>query len=412
MRPNLLKYIIGSLLLINCAGPLPAQVITDAQIRDIVTKVANHQIVPIADGDYPAVTSYDDAVKAKPPQVVRWAYPWGVTLYGLLHSVDVTGSKPVTDFVCDENKIYANYYEWLASLQKSPAYTPEFQTFEGQTKIGLLMKLGTLDSCGAMGAQMLQSMLDNPDRTTPAEKVVVARIADWIANKQMRLPDGTLCRKAGQVWPDDLYMSCPFLIRWAKYTGDKKYLDDAASQVIHQAALEQDTDGLWFHGYSSEKKIHSPFKWGRGNGWATVTMVEILSDLPKDDPARPQILSIFKKQIDGLKAVQAPDGMWRQVLDKPQLWEETSCTAMFAYGIARAVNRGWLDPSYMKMARAAFSGISQNVTPDGVILNACTGTGIGQTLDFYIKRPRPVDEMHGRGPVLLAGSELLLSGGK
>src|SRR5271156_4512496 len=108
MRPNLLKYIIGSLLLINCAGPLPAQVITDAQIRDIVTKVANHQIVPIADGDYPAVTSYDDAVKAKPPQVVRWAYPRGVTLYGLLHSVDVTGSKPVTDFVCDENKIYAN----------------------------------------------------------------------------------------------------------------------------------------------------------------------------------------------------------------------------------------------------------------------------------------------------------------
>ena len=52
-----------------------------------------------------------------------------------------------------------------------------------------------------------------------------------------------------------------------------------------------------------------------------------------------------------MKNVQAPDGMWRQVLDQPDLWEETSCTAMFAYGIARAVNRGWIDASYLEVAR-------------------------------------------------------------
>jgi unsaturated rhamnogalacturonyl hydrolase len=212
------------------------------------------------------------------------------------------------------------------------------------------------------------------------------------------------------VWPDDLYMGCPFLVRWSEYTGDKKYLDDAASQVIHQAALEQDSDGLWYHGYLIGAKTHGPIKWGRANGWAMVANVEVLSELPDSDPARPQLIAILKKQIDGLKPVQAPDGMWRQVLDQPQLWEETSCTGMFAYSIARAVNRGWIDPSYMKMARAAFAGISHNVTPDGVVKGTCAGTSIGKDLKYYIARPHPDDEMHGRGPVMLAGSEILASG--
>jgi rhamnogalacturonyl hydrolase YesR len=104
--------------------------------------------------------------------------------------------------------------------------------------------------------------------------------------------------------------------------------------------------------------------------------------------------------------------MWRQVLDKPALWEETSSTAMFAYGIARAVNRGWLPASDMAMARHAFAGVAKNVTPDGRVENTCAGTNIGTTLDFYINRPRPDDDPHGRGPVLLAGTEILMTTAK
>jgi rhamnogalacturonyl hydrolase YesR len=203
-----------------------------------------------------------------------------------------------------------------------------------------------------------------------------------------------------------------FLAHWGQYTGEQKYIDDAASQIIHQAALEQDADGLWFHGYFMSEKKHAPFKWGRGNSWVTVALVETLSVMPDNDPLRPQLLDILRKQIDGLKKVQAPDGMWRQVLNQPDLWEETSCTAMFAYGIARAVNRGWIDASNMEVARKAFAGIAQNVTPDGVVKGTCQGTNIGRDLSYYIKRQRPDDDLHGRGPVLLAGTEILLAGKK
>lgn len=144
----------------------------------------------------------------------------------------------------------------------------------------------------------------------------------------------------------------------------------------------------------------------------TVTLVETLSALPENSPRRPPLIKILSEQIEGLKKVQAPDGMWRQVLDKPELWEETSCTAMFAYGIARAANRGWIDATNMEVARKAFAGIAKNVTAEGVVKGTCQGTNIGEDLDFYIKRLRPDDDLHGRGVVLLAGTEILLAGKK
>jgi len=384
--------------------------ITDVEIRDVVARVAEHQLHTLVDGDYPAVTNIDEAKNVKPPEGIAWNYPWGVALYGMERSVDVTGDQAVDKFVVEHNLICARDYDWFAELEKQFGRAAVAPLMRG-SKIGGLLRLGSLDSCGAMGNEMLESMIRHPDQVTPEEKAVVARIADWVVHKQDRLPDGTLWRSrsmGGTVWPDDLYMGGVFLVRWGIYNHDQKFIDDAARNIIHQAALEADTDGLWFHGYFINEKKHAPFKWGRGNGWVTVTLVETLSAMPENDPLRPQLLDILRKQIAGLKKVQAPDGMWRQVLDKPELWDETSCTAMFAYGIARAVNRGWIDPSNMVVARRAFAGIAKKVTADGDVNGTCEGTNIGTTLDFYINRPHPDNDTHGRGPTMLAGTEILL----
>jgi rhamnogalacturonyl hydrolase YesR len=66
----------------------------------------------------------------------------------------------------------------------------------------------------------------------------------------------------------------------------------------------------------------------------------------------------------------------------------------------------------MAVARKAFAGLSKNVTPDGVVNETCQGTGIGTTLEFYNTRQRPSDDPHGRGPTMLAGTEILLAGKK
>jgi unsaturated rhamnogalacturonyl hydrolase len=422
MAPRLpLRSLVVVLLAAACAnrqGVKPGEPVSagpdDSAIRDVVTRVARHQIRPLADGEYPPIPAADvlkTADAAKLPDGIQWVYPWGVTLYGALRSTDLTGDKDVEKFVLEHNKIAARDYAWLDKVrEKAGPETEETKAFLKKAKVRGLINLGNLDSCGAMGNQMLEGILRHRDQETDEEKAAVARVADWIVNKQARLPDGTLWRPKsmdGTIWIDDLYMAGPFLVRWSKYTGDRKHLDDAAKQIINMAGRLQDSDGVWYHAYFEPKKQRSPFKWGRANGWAMVATVEVLSEMAEDHPDRAKLLSILRAQIAGVEKLQAPSGMWRQVLDHPELWEETSATAMFAYSIARAVNRGWIEPAHMAVARRAFGGIAQQVTPEGVVKGTCAGTNIGMELDYYVKRERPDDDLHGRGVVLLAGTEIL-----
>jgi rhamnogalacturonyl hydrolase YesR len=98
------------------------------------------------------------------------------------------------------------------------------------------------------------------------------------------------------------------------------------------------------------------------------------------------------------------------VLDDASMWEETSCSAAFAYGFARAASRGWVDASYLDAARRAFTSIASRVGPDGAVEGTCQGTVIGMDTDYYARRGRPHDDEHGPGLVLLAGTELLAPG--
>jgi unsaturated rhamnogalacturonyl hydrolase len=386
----------------------------DAAILRTLNAVARHQVQTVTDGDYTPVESAAALKAARAPEGISWNYPWGVTLYGVQRSTDFTHDASVAAFAVEHNRVAARYYAFLESMRGKlgPAATKGFKS-----KIGGLMNLGSLDSCGSMGNQLLEDMLRHPQSVTAEEKKVAARIADWIIHRQDRLPDGTLWRpasnggvkgwKPGTIWMDDLYMAGPFLVRWSKYTGDNQYLDDAARQILQMAARLQDSDGVWFHAYFVNANRHSPFKWGRANGWGVVATVEVLSEMAEADPLRPRLMAVFRRQMEGVKRLQAPSGMWHQVLDHSELWEETSCTAMFAYGFARAANRGWIDPSNLDVARRAFAGLQSQITADGAVNGTCAGTNIGVDLSFYADRPRPPDDLHGRGVVLLAGSEIL-----
>jgi rhamnogalacturonyl hydrolase YesR len=80
---------------------------------------------------------------------------------------------------------------------------------------------------------------------------------------------------------------------------------------------------------------------------------------------------------------------------------------MFTYAIARAVNRGYVEPRYASVARRGWEGVASRVRQDGRIEGTCTGTGVSDLLADYYRRPTPLNDIHGIGAVLLAGSEVL-----
>ena len=97
--------------------------------------------------------------------------------------------------------------------------------------------------------------------------------------------------------------------------------------------------------------------------------------------------------------------MWHQVLDHPESYEESSCTAMFIIGLARGVNNGWLDKSYKKLALKSWIALTKKIE-DGIVHGICRGTGMGNDIEFYFKRPTVDNDPRGLGAVLTAGVEI------
>jgi len=229
--------------------------------------------------------------------------------------------------------------------------------------------------------------------------------------RQSRLEDRTFVRSFPHkwtLWADDLYMSISFLSRMGELTGDGKYLDDAAVQVVNFNKYAFDkTAGLMHHCWYSDVQRPGVAYWGRANGWVLLAQVDLLDRLPADHPKRPQLLEILREHILGIARYQSADGLWHQLLDKSDSYLETSCTAMFTYAIARSVNKGYIEPRYGSIARTGWKGVMSKIRADGKIEGVCAGTGVSDDLVAYYHRPTPLNDPHGLGAVLLAGSEML-----
>lgn len=381
----------------------------DTALR-VIDAVARRQITPLEEGTY-AVDTWEAAAANRAPRGVVWNYPWGVTLYGMLRASAVTGDRTWADFVTRHNALAGRTYGYLVDVNARYGATHRREVDDMLRRAPVLgaVILGSLDNCGAMSAQLLEGA--QGATLSRGEAQLMSAVGDYISSRQSRLPDGAFWRPewAQTLWIDDLFMSCPFLVRWARQTGDRRHLDDAARQIITFARRQQDRDGLWFHASFVGADRVAPFKWGRANGWAMVATVEVLSAMPEDHPDRARVLDILRRHIDGVKRLQAPSGRWRQVLDQADLWEETSCTAMFTYSIARAVSRGWIPREDLAVALRGMRGLGERVGDDGSIRDVCEGTVIGQDLGYYATRAHPINDVHGPGPVLLAASEVVVA---
>lgn len=282
--------------------------------------------------------------------------------------------------------------------------------YDANLKTGMEQKfrMALLDDCGAMGAGVLAvHAVDPKDRY----QAYAHQAADYMMNHEKRLNDGTFCRSVPYemtVWGDDLYMSVPFLARMGLLTGERKYFDEAANQVLlFDRYLWEDKTGLFYHGWYDDVRQNGVAHWGRCNGWMIMAQVELLTHLPHDHPKRQQLMYLLTRQIVSLIRYQDASGLWHQLIDKEHTYLETSASAIFTYAIAKAINEGWLDNRYAHVAVQGWQGVSSKILADGRVEGICMGTGISTAVSYYANRPTPVNDIHGLGAVLLAGSEII-----
>lgn len=338
----------------------------------------------------------------------RWNYPLGVTIYGLLHAALLIESEDIKKYIVDHIQLCVDTLDY-ALWDKAQ--------YGGATSIhNLLTSIDSLDDCGSFASCMLE--VAKYFEIKGVEKVA-KYVGDYISNEQTRLEDGTFFRKEQMhdfhnmtMWADDLYMSVPFLSRYYKFTGDQKYIDDAANQFFgFKKRLFMPAENIMSHVYDFKYDTQTGVPWGRGNGWVVFSLTELLEVLPENHEKRDDLIDMLNTLCEGYLNIQDDEGMWHQVLNDHESYPESSCTSMFIYAFSRGIRFGWLKnpEKYVKSIYKAWTAISKtSVDANGNVYGVCRGSEFSFIPDYYkYDLTWNLNDTHGTGIVMLAGIEVI-----
>jgi rhamnogalacturonyl hydrolase YesR len=222
------------------------------------------------------------------------------------------------------------------------------------------------------------------------------------ADRQWENPQPDGLSGETRYWIDDMYMLTILQLEAYRATGDKKYLDRDANEMVSYLDKLQQANGLFFHAPDVR------FYWGRGDGWVAAGMAEMLRTLPENHPQRARIMKGYKLMMEALLKYQGKDGMWRELIDRDDAWPESSSSAMFSFALISGVKNGWLDAAtYGPAARKAWLAMTGYIDQNYDITQVCEGTGKKDDLEYYYMRKRRTGDFHGQAPVMWAASALL-----
>ena len=102
-----------------------------------------------------------------------------------------------------------------------------------------------------------------------------------------------------------------------------------------------------------------------------------------------------------LLQLQSDNGMWNQLLDYKEAWNESSCTAMFAYAFTEGIKAGIIsEKKYRPAVFKALSSLLQKMNLEGNLTEVCAGTGQSKESTYYLERPRITGDLHGQAFML------------
>lgn len=329
------------------------------------------------------------------------SYEWGVTYNAMLAAGQATNDPAYQDYTTTRFSTLAEVAPHFRRLMN------DYGVIDQQMK--QILTPHALDDAGAMCAAMIKAQIENKQLNL---RPLIDNYMNYIMYKEHRLGDGTFARNRPQkntLWLDDMFMSVPAIVQMGKLTGEMKYYNEAVRQVLQfTQRMFVPEKGLYRHGWVEGASDHPAFHWGRANGWAILTLTEVLDVLPRNHPDYNKILEQYRAHIRGIVSYQSGEGFWHQLLDRNDSYHETSATAIFVYCIARGINNGWIDPvSYGPVAQLGWQAVSTKINAKGQIEGTCVGTGMGFDPAFYYYRPISVHAAHGYGLVIWAGAEMI-----
>jgi rhamnogalacturonyl hydrolase YesR len=339
----------------------------------------------------------------------QWHYTNGVTNLALLELGEKLNDKKYEQYVLKNMNFVFNdgNYEYFKRLYDQTLKESGWFAIRNLSW-HMIFRAKRLDDNGPMGASLIEIQKKFPNQ---AFLNYINETAHHLEKVEPRLKDGTIARiwpHENTIWADDAFMAVSFLCRMGELTGDQKWFTDAAKQILNYTKyLWVPEKQLYIHCYHTDTKEKGVAFWSRANGWVYMATADLLQKMPKNHPMRNKVIENFRMQTSGIARYQGKNGLWHQVLDKVDSYEEITGTAMFTFGIARGVKNGWLHPDFIYVAEIGLKGILSKITPEGDVTSICVGTGIMPSLQYYYNRPVQENDPMGEGPVLRALVEMI-----
>ena len=239
--------------------------------------------------------------------------------------------------------------------------------------------------------------------------------ADYLTTPRTKADGVSHRTETVEMWDDTIYMISMFLLEMYRYTGDEKYLKELQKQYfLHKEKLADKKWGLWVHGYDDDNDDYqdrcsqigwaqmTPQRtsiefWGRGNGWVVMALADAINTVPEKSLYFRVFATELREITKNLPKLQdKKSGLWFQLPiypKDPANFLESSCTAMFAYGITIGLEKKVLkEKAFLPVIEKAYAGLRKNATKtDGKYLiptKVCEGTCIGDKAYYFGRQTR------------------------
>ncbi len=205
---------------------------------------------------------------------------------------------------------------------------------------------------------------------------------------------------------DVMQLVGPFLALLGRLTGERDYATQAMVHLLGlSAALFDPCEGLFEHWHFDDRGSTTRGFWGRGQGWALLGLADALRYAPPDAPGVAAVQAILVQHAESLARWQHESGHWRTVVDRPDVYLETSVACFFAAAVPPAIQAGLLPRTLRDAAERAWQAALARVDEQGNVQGTSAGTAGGDVW-HYARIPVGAYKW-GQGPFLLAAARRL-----
>ena len=169
------------------------------------------------------------------------------------------------------------------------------------------------------------------------------------------------------IMSDAFYMLPPFLAAAGEFDEALKQIEGFRKYLYHKQ------DQLYSHMWDGpNRKFEREDFWGVGNGWTAAGLTRVIKHMPDsrmEDKKR--LIGYVKELVDACLKYLCEDGLFHNVINKPETFKEVNLSQMISYTIFRGVAAGYIETDYTVKAEKMRKAANEQVDYLGYVQNVC-----------------------------------------